>query len=73
MFEAERVAAAAWTVGGAEAERNARTRQASAACLLSLLKFVVFFASSQAGRIVPKSGNATYVALNVVNDFLAIQ
>lgn len=28
VFQAERVAAAAWTVGGAEAEREARTRQA---------------------------------------------
>lgn len=27
MFEAERVAAAAWTVGGAEAEKEARTKQ----------------------------------------------
>lgn len=26
VFQAERVAAAAWTVGGAEAEREARTR-----------------------------------------------
>lgn len=41
VFQAERVAAAAWTVGGAEAEREARTRQGE----LNRSIFVWLFAS----------------------------